>query len=281
MPAGAETFAEALRMGTETFHALKKILKGKNYSTAVGDEGGFAPNLKSNEEALEVIIAAIEKAGYKPGEDVFIALDPASSEFYKDGKYVFSWSDGSERTSEEMIDFYADWCERYPIISIEDGLAEDDWAGWKKMTDKLGSKVQLVGDDLFVTNHAAPAPGHRRGHGQLDPHQAQPDRHPLRDPRGHRDGQERGLHGRHLPSLRRDGRHDHRRSGRGHQHGHDQDRLGLPHRSHLQVQPAPAHRGDARLRVPLQRARRRELQALIRARRGVLPGAPRLLIYGT
>ncbi len=152
MPIGAPTFKEALRYGAEVFHNLKTVLKGKGYNTAVGDEGGFAPNLKSNEEALQVIMEAIEKAGYKPGEDISIALDPASSEFFEDGKYVFKWSDGSSRTPAEMVDFYADLVDKYPIISIEDGMAENDWDGWKLMTEKLGGKIQLVGDDLFVTN---------------------------------------------------------------------------------------------------------------------------------
>ena len=152
MPAGAKTFREALQMGVETFHALKAVLKGKGYNTAVGDEGGFAPNLKSNEEAVEVILTAIENAGYKAGKDIFIALDPAASEFYKDGMYVFHKSDGSKKTSQEMADFWMKWATDYPIISIEDGMAEDDWDGWKYLTDKNAGKIQLVGDDLFVTN---------------------------------------------------------------------------------------------------------------------------------
>lgn len=154
MPTKAPTFAEALRMGAEVFHNLKSVLKKKGLSTNVGDEGGFAPNLASNEEALQTIMVAIEKAGYKPGEDIFLALDCASSEFYdkEKNKYVFHHSDKSEKTSEEMVEFYADWCKRYPIVSIEDGLDENDWAGWKKLTDALGDKIQLVGDDLFVTN---------------------------------------------------------------------------------------------------------------------------------
>jgi enolase len=152
VPHGAKKFSESLRMGTEVFHTLKGVLKKKGYSTAVGDEGGFAPNLKSNEEALEVVCEAIQKAGYKLGEQISIALDPAASEFFQDGKYVFKKSDNSVRTSEQMVDFWADWCNKYPIISIEDGMAEDDWAGWKLMTDRLGKKIQLVGDDLFVTN---------------------------------------------------------------------------------------------------------------------------------
>ncbi len=152
MPVGAESFRESLRCGAEVFHALKSVLKEKGLNTAVGDEGGFAPNLGSNEEALQVIITAIEKAGYKPGDDVKIALDPASSEFYKDGKYILAAEAKPEKTAEELIDFYADLVDRYPIVSIEDGLAEDDWAAWKLMTDKLKSKIQIVGDDLFVTN---------------------------------------------------------------------------------------------------------------------------------
>src|ERR1035438_4473037 len=154
MPVGAESFSDALRWGVEVFHTLKGVLKKKGYNTAVGDEGGFAPNLKSNSEALDLIIEAIEKAGYTPGEQIAIALDPASSEFYvkETGKYVFKKSDKSEKTSEEMIAFYDNWVRQYPIVSIEDGLAEDDWAGWRILTDKLGSRIQLVGDDIFVTN---------------------------------------------------------------------------------------------------------------------------------
>ena len=151
MPAGAPTFSEALRMCATVYHTLKKILHDKGYSTAIGDEGGFAPNLKSNEEAIEVIIEAITKAGFKPGEDIFIAIDAASSEYYKDGKYVLE-NEGKTLTAEEMVSFFEDWVSKYPIISIEDGMAEEDWEGWKLMTEKLGKKVQLVGDDLFVTN---------------------------------------------------------------------------------------------------------------------------------
>jgi enolase len=165
MPVGALTFTGALKIGNEVFHNLKKVLSSRGYNTSVGDEGGFAPNLKSNEEALEVILIAIEKAGYKPGDDVMIALDPAASEFYnkKTGLYEFKWSDGSKRTSEEMVEFWADWCAKYPIISIEDGMDENDWTGWKLLTDKLGSKVQLVGDDLFVTNTERLAKGIESG----------------------------------------------------------------------------------------------------------------------
>jgi enolase len=152
VPAAAPTFAEALRMGTEVFHALKSVLSKKGYNTAVGDEGGFAPNLKSNEEAVEVILQAVAKAGYVPGKDVFLALDPASSEFFENGSYVFSKSDKSAKTPEQMVRYYEQWVNQYPIISIEDGMAENDWTGWKLMTEVLGKKIQLVGDDLFVTN---------------------------------------------------------------------------------------------------------------------------------
>jgi len=154
MPVGADRFSEAVRMGSEIFHNLKKVLSSKGYNTSVGDEGGFAPNLKSNEEAIEVILTAIEKAGYTPEEDVLIALDPASSEFYDTEKkiYEFKWSDGSTRDADEMVEYWAKWVEKYPIISIEDGMYEDDWNGWKTLTDAIGDKVQLVGDDLFVTN---------------------------------------------------------------------------------------------------------------------------------
>ncbi len=151
MPAGAGTFSDALRMCAEVYHTLKKILNDKGYATGIGDEGGFAPNLKSNAEALDVIIEAIEKSGYKPGEQIFIAIDAASSEYYKDGKYVLE-HEGRTLSSAEMVDFFEEWVNKYPIISIEDGMAEEDWDGWKLMTERLGKKVQLVGDDLFVTN---------------------------------------------------------------------------------------------------------------------------------
>ena len=152
MPVGAASFREGLRAGAEIFHSLKKVLSSRGYATSVGDEGGFAPNLKSNEEAVETILEAIDKAGYKAGGDIMLALDPASSEFFKDGKYVFKKSDKRELSSEEMADYWIDWTEKYPIISIEDGMAENDWDGWKYLTEKIGKKVQLVGDDLFVTN---------------------------------------------------------------------------------------------------------------------------------
>ncbi|MBI4640773.1 MAG: phosphopyruvate hydratase [Candidatus Tectomicrobia bacterium] len=152
VPSGAPTFSEAVRIGSEVFQSLKKVLQSKRYSTAVGDEGGFAPNVKSNQEAIDLLLEGIEKAGYRPGEEVFIALDPAASELYKDGVYLLEGEGGIRKSSEEMIDFYEAWVRKYPIISIEDGLAENDWAGWKLLTERLGKKVQLVGDDLFVTN---------------------------------------------------------------------------------------------------------------------------------
>ena len=152
MPVGMDSFSEGLRAGAEIFHNLKTVLSSRGYSTAVGDEGGFAPNLKSNEEAVETILEAIEKAGYNTGSDILLALDPASSEFYEDGNYVFKKSDGRSLSSTKMADYWTDWCEKYPIISIEDGMAEDDWDGWVYLNEKIGDKVQLVGDDLFVTN---------------------------------------------------------------------------------------------------------------------------------
>ena len=152
VPIGADTFQDALRMGIETFHALKKVLSSMGLSTAVGDEGGFAPQLPSNEAALDVLMEAARKAGYEPGKDLAIALDVAASELYQDGEYVFKKGDGSRRSAADMVDLYATWVDRYPIVSIEDGLAEDDWAGWSKLTERLGHRIQLVGDDLFVTN---------------------------------------------------------------------------------------------------------------------------------
>jgi enolase len=161
-PTGAASFKEALRMGAETYHNLKSVLKAKRLSTAVGDEGGFAPDLSSNEEAIQMIIAAVEKAGYKPGRDICIALDPAASEFYQEGKYVLK-ADNSRLTSAEMVTYYDKMISKYPIVSIEDGLAEDDWAGWKILTEQLGGKIQLVGDDIFVTNPKIVAEGIRQG----------------------------------------------------------------------------------------------------------------------
>lgn len=167
MPFGAASFSEGLRMGTEIFHHLKAVLKSKGYSTNVGDEGGFAPNIQSNEEAIETVLEAIEKAGYKPGEDVWIAMDAAISELYdkEKGVYVFKKSDGREMTSDQMVEYWTEWTKKYPIISIEDGLDEDDWEGWAKLTAAIGDKVQLVGDDLFVTNEERVQRGIEQGVG--------------------------------------------------------------------------------------------------------------------
>ena len=241
MPAGAKNFAEALRMGAEIFHTLKSVLKSKGYNTAVGDEGGFAPNLKSNEEALEVIMEAIEKAGYKPGKDVLLALDVASSELFKDGKYFLENEPQPEKTPEQLIDFYENLVNKYPIISIEDGMAENDWDGWKKLTERLGKRIQLVGDDLFVTNTKILQEGIDKGIANsiliklnqigtltetLDAIET---------------GQARRLHHRHLPPLRRNRRYHPCRPGGSRQCGPDQDRLTLPYRPGLQIQPAPPH----------------------------------------
>jgi len=165
MPVGAESFADALRMGTEVFHHLKAVLKSTKMSTNVGDEGGFAPDFRNNEDAIKAVIQAIEKAGYKPGENMFIAMDAAASEFYnsKEKVYELKKSTGDKMTSSQLVDFWAGWCKKYPILSIEDGLAEDDWDGWLQLTEKLGDKVQLVGDDLFVTNEDRLADGISKG----------------------------------------------------------------------------------------------------------------------
>ncbi|MFO8028850.1 MAG: phosphopyruvate hydratase [Cyclonatronaceae bacterium] len=165
MPSGAESFTQALQMGGEIFHNLKKVLSDMGYATTVGDEGGFAPNLKSNEEAIEVILKAIEKAGYKPGDDILLALDPATAEFYnpETGLYEFKWSDGSKKSPDEMVEFWSSWVDKYPIISIEDAMDENDWDAWKMLTDAIGDKVQLVGDDLFVTNSLRLARGIEQG----------------------------------------------------------------------------------------------------------------------
>ena len=163
MPVGAPSFSEALRWGVEVFHTLKGVLKKRGYNTAVGDEGGFAPSVKSNVEAIEVVLEAIQQAGYKPGKEIAIALDPAASEFYQDGKYVFKKSDKSAKSSEEMVRFWAKWAKDYPIVSLEDGLSEDDWDGWQNLTKELGGKIQLVGDDIFVTNIQIFAKGIEKG----------------------------------------------------------------------------------------------------------------------
>ena len=194
-PFGATKFSESLRMGVEVFHTLKKVLSKKGYSTAVGDEGGFAPMLKSNEEAIESVLEAITQAGYKPGENIGICLDPAASEFFKDGKYVFKKSDKSERTSEQMVEFWANWVRQYPaILSIEDGMAEDDWKGWKLLTDTRGRQDPAGRRRPVRHQQRAPGARHRRRRRQFDPGQGQPDRHPHRDAGRDADGGQRRLH---------------------------------------------------------------------------------------
>jgi hypothetical protein len=224
MPAGRPNFSESLRCGIEIFHHLKKVLSAKGYNTAVGDEGGFAPDLKSNEEALQVIMEAIENSGYIAGDDVFIALDPASSEFYEDGVYNLK-SENRKLSAGEMADLYADWVENYPIISIEDGLAEEDWEGWKILNEKIGGKVQLVGDDLFVTNTS-----------RLERYGNTP---------GHRDGPPCGLDGGCVPPVRRDRGHHHIGRSGGHWLRADKDRFGMPYRQDRQIQSAFENRGGA------------------------------------
>ncbi len=227
IPIGAPNFREALRYGAEVFHALKKILHDKGISIAVGDEGGFAPNVANHEAAIQMILEAIDAAGFVAGEQIALGLDCAASEFYKDGKYQLD-GEGLSLSSEEWIDILATWVDKYPIISIEDGMAENDWDGWKVLTDRLGKKVQIVGDDLFVTNTKILQARHRQGHRQLDPDQDQPDRHFERDLCCDRDGQARGLYRGHQPSLGRNRRLDHCRHRGGHQRRPDQDRLAEP-----------------------------------------------------
>ena len=251
MPVGAASFDEALRISAEVYQGLKGVLKAKGLSTAVGDEGGFAPDLSSNEEAIRVIMEAIDAAGYEPGADVMLALDPAASSFFEDGKYVLA-SEGRSLTSAEMVDYYAGLVDKYPIISIEDGLAEDDWDGFKLMTEQArrppaGRRRRPVRDQ-----YRAACQRHRAGQRQLHPDQAEPDRHPQRDAGRHRDGQARGLDCGVLTPFRRDRGHDAGRSRRRHQRRADQERRAGAHRPRGEVQPAAAHRGDARRdrRVP-------------------------------
>ena len=245
MPKGAPTFPEALRCGAEVFHALKSVLKERGLSTAIGDEGGFAPNLESAEDALESIAAAVKKAGYKFGKEIFIALDPASSEFYDEEQnaYVFKKSDGSKRTAAELVDYYATLCAQFPIISIEDGCAENDWDGWKKLTDALGDKMQLVGDDLFVTNVEFLRKGIDLGVANSILVKVNQIGSLTETLDADRTGEGKRLHRRHQPSLRRNRGHDDRRHRGRDQRRPDQDRLALPHRPGGEVQPTSAHRG--------------------------------------
>ncbi len=244
VPLGAASFSEALRMGVEVFHHLKAVLHKRGYLTGVGDEGGFAPNLKSNEEAIEVILEAINVAGYTPGKHVFLALDPASSEFYVNAtnRYVFKKSDKSSRTPEQMVAFWEAWVRQYPIVSIEDGLAEDDGGtGWKHLTRQLGKQIQLVGDDLFVTNTLRLQRGIAEGEANSSLIKLNQIGTVTGNHRSHRAGPPRRLHFDYFSPLRRNRRHVHRRFRRGHGRRTDQNRLGLAHRSRCQVQPAFAH----------------------------------------
>ena len=252
-PIGAASFREALQQGAEVYHALKAVLKKKGLATGVGDEGGFAPELSSNRAALDLIAEAIKSAGFKLGTDFALALDVAASEFCEKKKYAF---EGKKRTSKQMIDYYADLVSSYPIVSIEDPLDEDDWDGWKAITDELGDKTQLVGDDLFVTNVERLARGIAGGPGQRAAGQGQPDRLAHRDPRLRRARPPQRLPLHDEPPLGRDRGHHDRRPRRRHELRPDQDRRAGPLRARREVQPAAAHRGGARRRRALRRSRR-------------------------
>ena len=247
MPVGAPSFAEALRWGAETFHTLKSVLKKQGYNTAVGDEGGFAPSLKSNDEAIEVILEAIKQAGYKPGDQIAIALDPAASEFFDDGKYVFKKSDKSVKSSEQMVKFYADWVRQYP------DRVDRRWPGRERLggledADRRAGRQDSTGWRRHLRDqYGAAGARHRQRRGQLDSDQTEPDRHRHRDAGGDRDGAAQRLHGRDFAPLRRNRRHIYRGPGGGHRRRPDQDRLGLAYRPHCQVQPVAAHRRTAGL----------------------------------
>ena len=251
LPVGAPSLADAVRWGAETFHALKSALKKAGHNTNVGDEGGFAPNLPSAEAALEFCVKAIESAGFKPGHDIALGLDCAASEFFKDGAYVYR-GEGKTRSIEEQVEYLAKLADAYPILSIEDGMAEQDWEGWKLLTEKIGSRRQLVGDDIFVTNTEILEPRHQGRHRQLDPHQGQPDRLAERNPGRRRDGPSGRLQRRHVAPLGRDRGFDDRRPRRRHELRADQDRIALPVGSAGQVQPAHPDRGGARRPGPLR-----------------------------
>ena len=228
MPLGLPTFAEALRAGTEIFHALRSILKKAGHSTGVGDEGGFAPNLKSNREALDLVVAAIGKAGFAAGRDIFVALDVASSELWDNGKYVFKKSGEATRSADEMVQMYTEWVRDYPIVSIEDGVAEGDWDGWKALTRVLGNRVQLVGDDVFVTNPEILRRGISEGVGNSLLVKLNQIGTVSRNLRRDRDGTRRRLHDDHLAPVGGDRGYDHRRPCRRNIGGADQDRIREP-----------------------------------------------------
>ena len=249
----ARSFSECMRVGTEVFHQLKATLHARGLATAVGDEGGFAPDLASNEAALELLVEAIEASGYRPGEDVAIALDPATSEMHDGDAYVLE-HEGRTLSAAELTDYWAQLAGRYPIVSIEDGMDEEDWSGWKTLTERLGERLALVGDDVFVTNTERLARGDRAGRRQLDPDQGQPDRHAHRDAGGDRHGARGGLRDGDLAPLRRDRGCDDRRSGGRDRRRADQDRRAFAQRPGREVQPAAAHRRGARRASPLPRA---------------------------
>ena len=240
MPVGAKSFREALRCGAEIFHALKKLCDSKGFPTTVGDEGGFAPNLNSHKEALQLMVEATEAAGYKAGEDVLFALDCASSEFYKDGQYHLE-AEGRSYTSAEFAEYLEGLVNEFPIISIEDGMDENDWEGWKLLTEKLGKKVQLVGDDLFVTNPKNLGRRHRKRCGKCIAGQSQPNRYIERNPASRRLGQTQPLRQRNEPPFRRNRRQHHCRLGSCHQLYANQNRLPVPLRPHGEIQPIAAH----------------------------------------
>ena len=246
MPVGAPTFAEALRYGAETFHALAGILKKQGYSTSVGDEGGFAPNLKSNEEACERIVQAIEAAGFKPGKDVAIALDPAASSFFSGGAYDLAKSGGGKKSSDEMIALYQKWVDAYPIVSIEDGLDENDWAGFARQTAAQGERIQIVGDDIFVTNKDFVRRGVAGENREFRADQTQPDRHGDRNDPDHRTLPRGGLEVRGVAPFGRNRGHVHGGFRGGHGRRSDQDRFRLPQRAHRQIQPPARNRAFAR-----------------------------------
>ena len=253
LPVGAPSFGEAVRWGAETFHALKGALKKAGHNTNVGDEGGFAPNLPSAEAALDFCMKAIEAAGFKPGEDIALGLDCAASEFFKEGAYVYS-GEGKTRSIEEQVDYLAKLSDAYPILSIEDGMAEDDWAGWKLLTQKLGSRRQLVGDDIFVTNVEILARGIKEGVGNSILVKVNQIGSLTETSGGGRHGASGRLFRHHVAPVRRDGRFDHRRSRGRHQLRTDQNRIALPLGSFGQVQSADPNRGGTRRSGPLRRA---------------------------
>ncbi len=257
MPVGASSFAEGLRCGAEIFHTLKSELKKAGHNTNVGDEGGFAPNLKSADEALEFVMAAINKAGYSAGKDVMLALDCAATEFFKDGAYVYG-GENKTRSGSEQAKYLADLASRYPIVSIEDGMSEDDMDGWKELTDLIGKKCQPGRRRPVRHQRHAPRRRHQERPRQFDPDQGQPDRHPDRDAVGHRDGLQGRLHRGDVASLRRDRGFHNRRPRRCQQLRTDQDRLAVALRPHRQVQPAAAHRAGTRHPGQVCRPRRAE-----------------------